>query len=219
MYVAKEKFILQAASGCSVLHLGCVGFTDLAPGDRVSSAQQSLHWKLTQVSETVGVDCSVAVIDEYRKLGVFTNIVAGDVERLDELPIARKFDVVIAGDIIEHLSNPGRMLDGIRRFCTADTRVIVTTPNALGAPNFVRHSVGAFREGAEHVMSFNQQNLVTLLNRHGYCVSELHTCFQARSAEGHAGALFALGRKVFEMVPRFGGTLLVVAKVKPTTVQ
>ncbi len=140
-------------------------------------------------------------------------------ERLDELPMARTFDVVIAGDIIEHLSNPGRMLDGIRRFCTADTRVIVTTPNALGAPNFLRHSLGAFREGAEHVMSFNQQNLVTLLNRHGYSVSELHTCFQPSSVEAHTGVLFALGRKVFELFPRFGGTLLVVAKVRATTVQ
>jgi hypothetical protein len=117
MYVAKEDFILKAASGRSVLHLGCVGFTDLAPSDRVRSAKQSLHWKLTQLSNTVGIDRSVAVIDEYRKLGVFTNIVAGDVERLDDLQITRKFDVVIAGDIIEHLSNPGQMLDGIKRFC------------------------------------------------------------------------------------------------------
>ncbi len=201
MYVAKEDFILKAASGRTVLHLGCVGFTDLAPGDRVGFAKQSLHWKLTQLSETVGIDRSVAVIDEYRKLGVFTNIVAGDVERLDELPITRKFDVVIAGDIIEHLSNPGRMLDGIKRFCTETTQVIITTPNAFGAPNFLRHSVGKFREGAEHVMSFNQQNLVTLLNRHGYSVSELHTCFQPRSPDQHSVFFFTLGRKVFELFP------------------
>ena len=88
MYVAKEDFILRIASGRSVLHLGCVGFTDVAPGDRAKFAKQSLHWKLTQVSETVGVDYSLAVIDEYRNLGVFTNILAGDVERLDELQIS-----------------------------------------------------------------------------------------------------------------------------------
>jgi hypothetical protein len=190
MYVAKEEFILGIASGHSVLHLGCVGFTDVAPRDRAKFARQSLHWKLTQVSETVGVDYSLAVIDEYRKLGVFTNIVAGDVERLDELPITQKFDVVIAGDIIEHLSNPGRMLDGIKQFCTSNTQVIITTPNAFGAPNFLRYSAGRFREGAEHVMSFNQQNLATLLDRHGYSLSELHTCFQPRSLEQHVTPFF-----------------------------
>ena len=217
MYVAKEEFILRVASGRSVLHLGCVGFTDVAPGERAKFAKQSLHWKLTQAAETVGIDYSLAVIEEYRKLGVFTNIIAGDVERLDEVQLARAFDVVIAGDIIEHLSNPGRMLDGIKRFCTSDTQVILTTPNAFGAPNFLRYSAGRFREGAEHVMSFNEQNLATLLGRHGYSLSELHTCFQPRSMDQHFASFFTLGRKVFELFPRFGGTLLVVAKVKPPT--
>jgi 2-polyprenyl-3-methyl-5-hydroxy-6-metoxy-1,4-benzoquinol methylase len=119
----------------------------------------------------VGVDRGGAVIEEMRKLGIFDNVVRGDVERLDELPMDQKFDVVIAGDIIEHLSNPGQMLDGIKRFCRADTRVIITTPNAFGAPNYLRYSTGKFREGAEHVMSFNEQNLVTLLQRHGYVIA------------------------------------------------
>lgn len=216
MYVAKEKFILKLASGRSVLHLGCVGFTDLATGDRARSAKQSLHWKLTQLSETVGIDRSVAVIDGYRKLGVFTNIVAGDVERLEDLHLTRKFDVVVAGDIIEHLSNPGRMLDGIKRFCNGNTDVIITTPNAFGAPNFLRCSVGKIREGAEHVMSCNGQNLVSRLTRRGYSICELHTCLQPRSADKHFAFVFSLARKLFELSPRFGGTLLMAAKVKPT---
>ena len=104
MYVAKEEFILKTSAGRSVLHLGCVGFTDLDPRDRAKFAKQSLHWKLTQQSEAVGVDRSIAVIEELRDLGVFSNIVAGDVERLEDVPIEQEFDVVIAGDIIEHLS-------------------------------------------------------------------------------------------------------------------
>lgn len=218
MYVAKEEFILQMAAGRSVLHLGCVGFTDIAPADRASFAKQSLHWKLTQ-TDTVGIDCSTAIIEEYRQSGLFSNIVAGDVERLDEVAITRRFDVVIAGDIIEHLSNPGRMLDGLRRFCSADTRLIITTPNAFGAPNFLRHSVGKFHEGDEHVVCFNAQNLTTLLKRHGYSLLELHTCFQPLSAGKHSRILFGLGRKALELFPQFGGTLLAVAKLKAATVQ
>src|SRR5271170_1831060 len=103
MYVAKEEFILKIASGRSVLHLGCVGFTDVAPSERATFARQSLHWKLTELADTVGIDRSAAVIDEYRKCGIFTNVVAGDVERLDDVPLRRRFDVIIAGDIIEHL--------------------------------------------------------------------------------------------------------------------
>jgi SAM-dependent methyltransferase len=213
LYVAKEGFILQAAAGRSVLHLGCVGFTDLAPDDRVRSAKQSLHSKLTASCEVIGVDYSTAVIEEYRRLGVFSNIIPGNVERLDDLPITKKFDVIIASDIIEHLSNPGRMLDGIKRFCRDDTKIIITTPNAFGAPNFFRFCLGKFREGAEHVMSFNEYNLITLLSRAGYCIQELHWCFQPRSAEQHSTLFFRLAKMVFELFPRFGGTLLIVAKV------
>jgi SAM-dependent methyltransferase len=217
MYVAKEEFILKTSAGMSVLHLGCVGFTDLDPHDRVKSAKRSLHWKLSQQSKAVGVDRSVAVIEELRELGVFHNIVAGDVERLEDVPIEQKFDVIIAGDIIEHLSNPGRMLDGIKRFCKKGTRVIITTPNAFGGPNFMRYAAGRFREGAEHVMSFNQQNLATLLARHGYTITESHTCYQPRSADGRSKLLFEAGKKLLQLLPRLGGTLLVV--VTPTNVE
>jgi hypothetical protein len=211
MYVAKEQFILERSSGRSVLHLGCVGFTDIAPSERAGRARQSLHWKLTHLCDTVGIDRSVAVIEECRRNGIFTNVVAGDVERLEEVELARTFDVIVAGDIIEHLSNPGRMLDGIRRFCTGRTQVILTTPNAFGAPNFMRHSFGKFREGDEHVICFNAQNLATLLKRHGFYVSELHTCFQPLSRK--RGIAFELGRRALELFPRFGGTLLAVAKI------
>ncbi len=215
MYVAKEDFIVAISSGLNVLHLGCVGFTDLDGEERVKFAKQSLHWKLTECSSVVGVDRSDAVIEEMRKLGIFDNVVPGDVERLDELPMNQKFDVVIAGDIIEHLSNPGQMLDGIKRFCRAGTRVIITTPNAFGAPNYLRYSAGRFREGAEHVMSFNEQNLVTLLQRHGYTIAESHTCFQPRSAEARNSLAFHAGKSILKLFPRFGGTLMVIAT--PTT--
>jgi hypothetical protein len=99
MYVAKEDFIVGISSGRNVLHLGCVGFTDLDGKERVKSAKQSLHWKLTQCSKVVGVDRSRAVIEEMRKLGIFDNVVAGDVERLGDLPVNQKFDVVIASPL------------------------------------------------------------------------------------------------------------------------
>ena len=211
MYVSKEEWILRACSGRSVLHLGCVGFTDIHPEARVRAAQQSLHWKLTQCADVVGVDRSTDVIDELRNRGIFDNLVPGDVEHLDQLPLDRRFEVVVAGDIIEHLSNPGRMLDGIRRFCTETTQVIITTPNAFGAPNFLRQALGRFHEGAEHVMSFNEQNLLTLLARHGYLVAESHTCFQPRSANTRSRLVFGAGKSMLRAFPRLGGTLLVVA--------
>jgi 2-polyprenyl-3-methyl-5-hydroxy-6-metoxy-1,4-benzoquinol methylase len=174
-YFQKKQAILELTRGRKVLHLGCIGFGDVEFADRVALAKSSLHYSLSQHADVLGVDYSARVVNEYRKLGLFSNIVVGNVERLEELDVHDKFDVILAGDIIEHVSNPGLMLEGIKRFCRTDTRVIVTTPNAFGLPGYLRFTLGKFKEGPEHVMTFNAQNLRHLLERHGYTVEEIST--------------------------------------------
>jgi hypothetical protein len=98
-YVEREQAILDIAHGRKVLHLGCVVFTDLEARDRVQLTERSLHWSLGQVADVFGIDYSETVINEYRRLGVFTNIV-GNIERLNELDVKGKFDLILAGEII-----------------------------------------------------------------------------------------------------------------------
>ncbi|MFQ5783929.1 MAG: class I SAM-dependent methyltransferase [Alphaproteobacteria bacterium] len=209
-FVDRDHAILDIARGRRVLHLGCVGHADETPEERVQLASNTLHWKLTDEADTVGVDYSREVIDEYRVLGIFDNVIAGDVQRLEDVALDGPFDIVVAADIIEHLSSPGAMLDGIKRFCGAETRVVITTPHAFGLLNFIRFLLGRFRDGAEHVMTFNADNIHNLLERHGYAVERLDTCHQPH-ARRH-GPLFTLGKVAFAAAPRLGGTLFVVAR-------
>jgi 2-polyprenyl-3-methyl-5-hydroxy-6-metoxy-1,4-benzoquinol methylase len=210
-YVDRDEAILEIARGRRVLHLGCVGNTDLPSDERVRLAQRSLHWKLTAQAEVVGVDYSSDVIEEYKRLGIFNNIIPGDVQVLHEIKLNDSFDVVIAADIIEHLSNPGALLEGIKLFCNDKSRILITTPNAFGLPNFIKFSLGHFRDGEEHVMTFNFDNIKNLLKRHGYEIERFDTCFQP-FAKSH-GFLFPLGRSVFQTIPKLGGTILVVARI------
>ena len=151
-YVDRDEAILQTARGHRVLHLGCVGHTDFSSEDRVRLYQQALHHRLSQVADVVGVDYSKDVIDEYSRLGLADNIVHGDVQQLESVAIDGPFDVIVAADIIEHVSNPGRMLDAIRSYCDRETRVIITTPNAFVAPEASRptsfSAVGISSSGA-----------------------------------------------------------------------
>jgi 2-polyprenyl-3-methyl-5-hydroxy-6-metoxy-1,4-benzoquinol methylase len=79
-------------------------------------------------------------------------VLEGNVEHLEDMvPELRGFDVVVAGDIIEHLSNPGLMLDGIRSRLATNGRVIISTPNAFGVASWLRVLTGRFKEGAQHV--------------------------------------------------------------------
>lgn len=208
-YLEKEKAILKIAAGRKLLHLGCVGFTDLDPRERIRLAKESVHWSLSQVADVVGIDSSQEIVREYKDLGLLTNVVVGNVEKLDELHLNVKFDVIVAGDIIEHVSNPGLMLEGIKRFCRADTAIIITTPHAFGLPNYLRFALGRFQDGAEHVMTFNMHNIRNLLERHDYQIQEISTCYQ-RFAKSY-GLVFRFFRLVFDVFPRFGGTLFVVA--------
>lgn len=210
-YVDRDEAILDAARGRRVLHLGCVGNTDLPPDERVRLAQSSLHWKLTAQADVVGIDYSAEVIEEYRRQNIFHNIIAGNVQLLQEVKLEGLFDVVIAADIIEHLSNPGALLEGIKPFCNTASRILITTPSAFGLPNFIKFLLGHFRDGEEHVMTFNFDNINNLLKRHGYEVVRFDTCFQhfAKSSR----LLFPIGKSVFKAFPKLGGTIFVVARI------
>lgn len=209
-YFSRDKRILELAENQKVLHLGCVGFADMQTSDRVGLAKESLHFSLSNIANTTGIDYSRDAIDFFKANGVFDNVIYGNAEKLEEVNIATKFDVVIAGDIIEHLSNPGLMLDGIKRFIQDDTSIIITTPHAFGLISFFRYCLSRFVEGKEHVMSFNTQNISNLLVRHGYKVVSIDTCYQ-KNAE--TKPFFTLGKSIFKLMPKMGGTLFVVAKI------
>ena len=170
---------------------------------------------MSQVSQVVGIDYSKEIISYYREKGIFDNILYGNVENLHELDLKRTFGVIVAGDIIEHLSNPGLLLEGIKRFCHEDTIIIITTPHSFGLPNFIRFAFQKFSEGREHVMTFSIPTISNLLERHGFAVDSIDTCYQNHALQ--SGFLFEVGRKIFERFPQFGGTIFVVAKLLETS--
>lgn len=216
-YLDKERALVEMAAGRKVLHLGCVGFADPAlraaavasPEAARETARHSLHARLCEVADVWGVDACEAGVAALQGIDGLGHLLAGDVEELDRLPLDETFDLIVAGDILEHVSNPGRMLDGLKRFCRPDTRLVLTTPHAYGLPNYLRFLAGRLDEGPEHVMIFGARHLRNLLERHGYRVLEVDSCHQPHARRG--GRLFGLGRAFLRHRPRLGGTLFVVA--------
>lgn len=208
-YYSKSEQILAICKGRRVLHIGCVGFADLPTADRVALAKNSLHYRLSQAAQTTGIDYSTDAIAYFRQHGVFDNVMYGNAEALQDLKLSPDYDCIVAGDIIEHLSNPGRMLDGVRSICRPDTQVIITTPHSFGLLTFLRYARGRFVEGREHVFTMNTQNIENMAHRHGFQVVEVSTCFQEHA---RGSALFRVGRRFFEAFPRWGGTLFVVLR-------
>jgi SAM-dependent methyltransferase len=74
--------------------------------------------------ETMGVDIDKQGIALLRKQGF--NVEVADVMKMD---LGKKFDVIIAGEIIEHLENPGIFLRNMAKHLEPDGVLLVTTPN------------------------------------------------------------------------------------------
>jgi 2-polyprenyl-3-methyl-5-hydroxy-6-metoxy-1,4-benzoquinol methylase len=218
-FVERDSTIVEMCRNKSVLHLGCVGFTDCPIDEKVRQARESLHAQLTDVaSSCTGVDLDGRAITELKDHGVFDNIVEGNVEHLEKLSAdMADYDVVVAGDIIEHLSNPGLMLDGIRARLGVNGVLIVSTPNAFGIASWIRVILGRFKEGEQHVICFNPTTLEQLLERHCYRTTYLATCHQSRAIHNY-GLWFRILRFILRTVPRHGGTLLCVCKPEPRSV-
>lgn len=53
----------------------------------------------------------------------------------EDFDFPKKFDVIFAGDLIEHLSNPGLFLQSCKRNLAKNGRVIISTPNVFNLFN------------------------------------------------------------------------------------
>ena len=69
-FFSREEKIVEIAQGKKVMHLGCVGFTDVEISQRVALAKETLHYRLTEKANVLGVDYSNDAIENYRREGV-----------------------------------------------------------------------------------------------------------------------------------------------------
>jgi SAM-dependent methyltransferase len=91
-------------------------------------------------------------------------------------PEGEKFDTIVAGELIEHLENPGLFLTSCRRRLTPEGRLVLTTPNPFGVMDilgYIKNFDHAFN--VEHTCWFDAQTIRQLLERCGFRVIEL--CF------------------------------------------
>ena len=182
----------------------------MSDDDRFAAFQRTLHWSIVEAAnETVGVDHADDVVARLGSRYPHLQLVSCDINCVGD-HIRDQFEVVVMGDLVEHLSNPGLALDALRPLVGGE--ILVTCPNSFGAPNFGRFLSGRFREGADHVLSFNRFALAHLLERHGYHVESVHTCLDHTPTRPAGRLLSRLFAPVLRTFPEFGGTLLIVAR-------
>lgn len=170
--VQRVDYVTALCRGRSVLHLGCTNWPYTAESLRHGTL---LHDTLRGVAaRVVGFDADADGLAALAALGV-PDLHRADLERLGEVAIDETFDVVLAGEIIEHLNNPGLFLAGVRRFLRPESRLVITTVNAycgLRAAIYATRGRGGIQEPVhpDHVAYYSYATLGGLLRRHGYRV-------------------------------------------------
>lgn len=126
------------------------------------------------------------------------------------------FDVIFAGDIIEHFSNPGLFLDACTRNIKENGRLIITTPNAFNLFNIAEKMIK--KEPAvnpDHTFYFNITVLRKLLEKNGWKIEQYAFLDDSESkfAVSIKRRVLQVAYKFFGLLtPKFTETLVVVAK-------
>jgi SAM-dependent methyltransferase len=116
--------------------------------------------------DAVGIEIDHRKISFLKERGL--NAVYGDI--LERPFAAETFDAVVAEQVFEHLYEPGRYLDEIRRVLKPGGLVYVAVPNLGGLAATFRGKNWDMVHPASHVRYFNRQRLATFLEEHGFVV-------------------------------------------------
>lgn len=125
----------------------------------------------------VGLEVDPDAAAEARE--VCEDVLVGDVETM-ELPFEPgSFDVVLCGDLLEHLRDPGAFLVRMRPLLRADGQLVLTTPNVANWAIRLSLLAGRWRYTERgildrtHTHLFTRSTLVETLGRAGYRIETL----------------------------------------------
>jgi 2-polyprenyl-3-methyl-5-hydroxy-6-metoxy-1,4-benzoquinol methylase len=180
--VDRLDYLAELAAGRRVIH---VGFADAGCREMQAGAGTWLHAHLaTRAASLVGLDVDEAGVQAARDAG-FDAFVADcrDAHALAELGLDPA-DLVIAGEVIEHLDAPGAFLEAVVPLVRSDGALVLTTPNASGLGNALAALVGFEVNHPDHVTLFSCRTLTALLERRGWTVREIRTYVPKVKATG-----------------------------------
>lgn len=174
--VQRVDFIKKVCEGKKVLHLGCTNYPYTENSIKDGSL---LHFELVKICrEVYGIDLDEQGLNKLRQHGI-ENLYRADLERLEESSLNETFEVIVAGEVIEHLSNPGLFLQGIKRFMDEKTKLVITTINAYSGLRFAIYALrgkGGINEPVhpDHVAYYSYRTLSLAIKRAGLNMEEFY---------------------------------------------
>lgn len=203
-FLDRVRYLQDLCAGKRVLHLGA---TDSPVTKSAIENGRFLHTRLMETAdEVVGMDLDAAMIAWLKDEHGITNILAGNIEVPSEYPQG-PFDLVVAGEIFEHLNNPGAALAALRSVLGGTERLVISVPNAYSIKGVLRALGGHEWIHPDHVLHHSASTLNTLLRRHDFEPVEWFAY-----VNGGQGVAASVVNGIIRLFPRVAEGIGVVAR-------
>lgn len=168
--VDRDDYLLELCRGKKVLHLACAAW----PATQMWCDDGSLlHLRMLKLADRcAGFDWSELGLEILQKHGVT------DLHRLNLLDAGQveagwkelgfEPEIVIAGELLEHLDRAGLVLENCRRWMQPSSKMVITVPNAFSVRNLLHVLRGYEKVAPDHVSYYSYSNVRELAERNGF---------------------------------------------------
>lgn len=162
--VDRLAYISNLCNNKSVLDIGCFDETALNKRD----TEHWLHGRIVQQARhVIGLDSSHLIPAEGLQTSETSTILRGDGVELDADIVKRDFDIIVAGEFIEHIENPLYFFKKIKKKFPNRT-LLISTPNGACFANTLLGGIGREVQHPDHLHNFSFKILNTLCLRAGF---------------------------------------------------
>jgi SAM-dependent methyltransferase len=156
----RVAYLCDLVRGRSVLDIGVVEHTRDA-----ANSPDWLHGHLKRcASRCLGVDVLEEEVGHLREQGY--EVIVADIT---QAPLSEKFDVIVGGEVLEHLDAPGMFMRNCAAMLNPGGRLAITVPNPWYINAIVKNCIKGhtFVDSADHVAWYDPSTLFELGERHG----------------------------------------------------
>jgi SAM-dependent methyltransferase len=209
------EILLDYVDRKTVLDLGCV--------EHESHIEDKKDWWLhalikARAKSVKGTDYERDAVEQLQKKGY--DICVADVENMD---LGEKFQVIMAGELVEHLTNHRSFFENVKRHLAPDGIFVASVPNAnslnyFGQTLLFGHELDAW----DHAAFFTPVTFTVMLRKCGFAPVEI-VLYQPREIFHHTNRLYRTAALCFNTIqqgvcwlqPSLSRGLIVVARPSP----
>jgi len=192
--ISRKELILRIIKNKRVIHLGCCDHIPLIK-DKIK-VNSWIHKQITEKSKyCLGIDINKDAINYVRSEFKYKNIIYGDItnnKKITEIE-GEKFDIMVMGEILEHIDNPVLFLNKIRdNYKTNISQILITVPNAFSYRNIKNLKKNFEQINSDHRYWFTPYTLAKIAIRAGYQISEFFFVDELQNKTGRKAKILVI---------------------------